>query len=104
MGYNDRNQSIKKQENIKKVVEYFDQNGGTIKEISQATGIPKSSVQRYLNDLFVSEITSIETANKIKEYLTYMKNYGNKLGGAISQNNNNYVKNQDGKFNGSMRK
>lgn len=104
MGYSDRNQSIKKKENIKKVVEYFDQHGGTIKEISEALDMTKSSVQRYLNDNTISEITSMETANKIKEYLLHMKKYGNKMGGLKSQENNIYIKDELGKFKGSSMK
>lgn len=46
-----RNQSIEKALRVFTVAKYFLENpNSTIADVSKATGIPKSSVQRYLND------------------------------------------------------
>lgn len=103
MSYMNREQSIKKQENIKKVIEYFDNHGGTIDEIASNLNMSTSSVQRYLNDELVSNLTSKEDALRIKEYLKSMKKAGNKLGGINYSINNEAIKDELGHFKGSKR-
>ena len=99
----DRPQSEAKKRNIEKVIAYFDSHGGNIEEIANSLGMSRSSVQRYLNDSYVSEITSIEEAKLIKEYLKAMKNEGKSMGGRKSTDDGNYVKDESGKFRGSRR-
>ena len=104
MGYLNREQSQRKRERIIKTLEYFDQHGGNIKEIAEALGYSESSVQRYLTDELVSEITSIEEAEKIKEFLKAMKKEGNKRGGITSSKSNEILRGENGKFSGNVRK
>lgn len=94
-GYMTRPQSLEKIENTAKVQEYFDRNGGTIKEIAQALGMSKSSVQRYLNAAQDPEIKEL-----IKEYLAANKYEGNRRGGLTSQEKNGYSKDETGRFTG----
>lgn len=94
-GYMTRPQSIEKIKNTAKVQEYFDRNGGTIKEIAQALGMSKSSVQRYLNAAQDPEIKEL-----IKEYLIANKCEGNRRGGLTSQEKYGYGKDETGRFTG----
>ena len=94
-GYMTRPQSLEKIENTAKVQEYFDRNGGTIKEIAHALGMSKSSVQRYLNAAQDPEIKEL-----IKEYLAANKYEGNRRGGLTSQEKNGYSKDETGRFAG----
>lgn len=99
MGYEERQQSIEKLEKIKRVLEYFDKHGGTIAEISEALGIPKSSVQRYLN-----EASNHIERRSISEYLKSNKHEGTKKGGKISQQRHGFSKDELGHFKGSRKK
>ena len=98
MDYYSRPQSIKKIENQLRVLEYFDAHGGTISEIACALGMPRSTVQRYLND-----ISDPEKLKLIKDYLSDNKKMGNQNGGIKSQNLHGYMKRIDGKFSGHKR-
>ena len=93
-GYMTRPQSLERIKKIIKVLGYFDKNGGTINEISEALKIPKSSVQRYLNAAEEPEVRRL-----IKEYLDANKKEGNKKGGQTSQEKYGYTKDECGKFN-----
>lgn len=99
MGLFDRPQSIKKIENQRQVLEYFDKHGGTIQEIADALNLSRSSVQRYLND-----VKNPEKLKIIKEYLKANKEEGNKNGGRVSQERNTYDRNELGLFIGSRKK
>ena len=93
-GYYEREQSIQRLENIKKVLEYYNAYGGTIKEIAQALGMSKSSVQRYLEAAQDPEI---------KEQLRQNKLNGNSLGGKTTQSQYGYEKDEFGHFRGSRK-
>ena len=95
MGYMDREQSLKKLENQKRVLEYFDAHGGTIASIAQALGLSKSSVQRYLSD-----VDSVSDLKLIKEYLQANKDDGRSRGGR----NSGFSKDKSGRFTGSAKK
>ena len=81
----------------------------SIKEISEKTGIPTSTIQRYLNskELIIKllEQEKIENYGKIFEtiqtWLHQAKVEGNKKGGLISQEKHSYSKNETGQFNGN---
>lgn len=64
MGYSDRPQSKEKIEKKAIVYAYFDLHGGTIAEISEATGVSRSTVQRYL-----AEFDDPDKLRLIKDYL-----------------------------------
>ena len=104
MGYLNREQSQRKRERIIETLEYFDQHGGNIKEIAEALGYSESSVQRYLTDELVPELTSKEDAKNIKEFLKQMKLEGNKKGGITSSETNEILREENGKFSGNVRK
>lgn len=95
MGYYDRPQSLKKIENEIKVVEYFESNGGTIQQISDALNMKRSTVQRYLNS--VSDPVQLK---KIKEYLKRNQEIGKSKGGK----NSGYSKDEFGRFTGSSKR
>lgn len=93
---------------VEYVVNEFLKNKKTIKEISQITGISKSSVQRYLNDVkFIKEIYGINAEFIIEEIRRRLvKNYeeGVKLGGNNFAANNESIKDDLGHFQGSINK
>ena len=91
------------QEKYKLVVNYFIDNPTyTMIDIANQTGISKSSVQRILNkDEYADKIIS-KTGRTIKEQLTYNLNMGKKKGGKNSFQYNIALKDDNGKFIGSV--
>ena len=78
---------------------------GTNKEISEITGISKSSVQRYLNDKeTIEKLFSKDLYNKIKESLKENIRQARSIGGINSTKNNIYLKDEKGKFIGIKQK
>ena len=78
---------------------------GTNKEISEITGISKSSVQRYLNDKETMEkLFSKDLYNKIQESLKENIRQARSIGGINSTKNNIYLKDEKGKFIGIKQK
>ena len=95
MGYSDRPQSKEKIKKKAIVYAYFDLHGGTIAEISEATGVSKSTVQRYL-----AEFDDPDKLRLIKDYLKSNIIEGRSKGGKIS----GYGKDEFGRFTGSRKK
>lgn len=104
------------EERLEKFIKILDvlPNCESILEISTKTGIPTSTIQRYLNDktLFNMYTTkeelsffNLEKADKIYEnvqiFLALSKRKGQKKGGIHSQKLNSYSKDENGKFIGS---
>ena len=78
---------------------------GTNKEISEITGISKSSVQRYLNDKeTIEKLFSKDLYNKIQESLKENIRQARSIGGINSKKNNIYLKDEKGKFIGIKQK
>ena len=78
---------------------------GTNKEISEITGISKSSVQRYLNDKeTIEKLFSKDLYNKIQESLKENIRQARSIGGINSTKNNIYLKDEKGKFIGIKQK
>ena len=78
---------------------------GTNKEISEITGISKSSVQRYLNDKeTIEKPFSKDLYNKIQESLKENIRQARSIGGINSTKNNIYLKDEKGKFIGIKQK
>lgn len=75
----------------------------TISDISHQTGIPKSSVQRYLSSEDVKNITTSQVANYITNRLKKQRKEASSLGGINSKKNNIFVKDSNGKFMGSVK-
>ncbi len=72
---------------------------GTNKELSDITGIPKSSIQRYLTDQkLVESLTDTETYTVIKDSLLRNKKEGKVRGGINSSKNSVVVKDDAGRF------
>lgn len=85
-------------------------NTGSIKEISDLTKIPTSTIQRYLNrkDLLLELLNDDVLCEKVfknnQEWLKKSKEEGLKRGGENSQINNYYIKDELGRFNGNKKK
>lgn len=97
-----------KLEKVKKVVEIFLKDKKTIREISEETGISKSSIQRYLNDEEFINLIYGQKASFIREEIIRRleENYkeGTKLGGINFAKNNETLKDELGHFTGSRKK
>ena len=71
----------------------------TMIELSELTGISKSSIQRYLNDPYVNELVGNEIALEIHNRLKLNKQIGNSLCGIHSAEKNIYsIRDESGKF------
>ncbi len=78
------------------------------RQIEEKYKIPSSTVGRLLNnEELLKEIYGLDAEfviNEIKEYQQKNKAKGHSMGGIISQENNGYIKGENGKFNGNGRK
>lgn len=85
----------------------------SIKEIEEATGIPRSTVQRYLKDennyILLTKIGELKL-DEVKEMMKFVevwlersKMMGHSRGGIKSQQNFGYSKDANGKFSGHTR-
>lgn len=94
-------------ERVQLVVETFLSNPGiTINELSELIGIPKSTIQRDLNDADrIAEVCGnpIDTLRKRKRRLTTNSIEGKSKGGTKYSINNTPIKLDNGKFCGSTR-
>ena len=76
----------------------------SIKEISEQTKIPTSTIQRYLNkEELLIDIISKEELTFIKNWLINAKKEGIKKGCTNSQEKNSYLKDDKGKFIGNKK-
>lgn len=93
-----------KNKKILKVIKVFLENEDySIIEISKETGISKSSVQRYLMFSEVERVTTTQIASYITKKIKENKRNGAVLGGVNSKKNNIFIKDQSGKFMGSVK-
>lgn len=103
-----KEQYIEKQEKVKKVVIALLNEKKTIKQMSEDFSIPKSSVQRYLNDNeFIKDIFGVESEFIIEEIRRKLgENYkeGKKIGGQTYALNNQALQDESGHFIGSRKK
>lgn len=76
----------------------------SIEEISEKTGISKSSVQRYLNDPRIIELFDEEIYNTIQDFLKINRLESQRKGGFRSSKNNIPLRDSDGKFNGNRKR
>ena len=88
---------------VKMVVKAFGMASGNINEISRLTGIPTSSVQRYLNSERVVQLFGPEVANSIKKKLEENLHNAKIKGGQNYALNNVAEKDELGKFTGSRK-
>lgn len=97
----------KRQINLKilKVTSVFLETGASIEEVSERTGITKSSVQRYLNDSDrIIELLGEEVNIEIQKMLKINKHFAVQSGGLKYAKNNISLKDEKGCFIGSMKK
>ncbi len=80
---------------VKMFLENYDY---SIKDISDKTGISRSSVQRYLNDPIVINEFGDDVYNYIKSKLKSQRLMGNRNGGINTTINKVYVRDENGKF------
>ena len=86
-------------EREKKVLEYFIEHPTAyIREIAEKTGIPKSSVQRYLQKYAKFRL---ENGLTIEEQLQKNQDQGRKKGGITYYQNNEPTREENGRFTGS---
>ena len=97
-----------KKEKVQTVVELFLSGKKMIRDISEETGISKSSVQRYLNDIeFINGIYGDNASfiiEEIQRKLVENKEEGNKLGGDTFASNYESLKDEVGHFTGVRRR
>ncbi len=92
------------EEKKKKIIDYFLENPtATIIDISNATGISKSSVQRYLNDPIYMNILIPKTGKTVAEQLKLNKIVGNQKGGRTTFLTHSVQQDAAGKFIGTSR-
>ena len=105
LSYEQKEEKLKK---VKLVVDTFLASDGTIEEVASKTGITSSSVQRYLNDVaFIKEAYPHEFIDKIiliRAKLIKNKKDGLKKGGETYAINNESIKDEQGRFQGSRRR
>lgn len=98
---------MNKEEKIYLVVNTFLNNSKlSISELSllpELKGISKSSISRYLNDPIVANLFGEATYEQIKDILTMKRIEGRKKGGLTSFQNNQSLKDENGKFVGSTK-
>lgn len=86
-------------EKEKLVLEYFMNHPNSfIRDIAEETGVPKSSVQRYLQKY---SIIRLSTGLTIEEQLKKNQNLGRQKGGIHYFQNNAPIRDENGKFTGS---
>ena len=89
---------------IMKTVRTFLEFPLSMEEIAAITGIPSSSVQRYLNDKRIIELFDKNVYDTIQALLKKNRLESRKKGGIISTTNNVPVRDDDGKFSGNKRR
>ena len=101
-------QQLEKDDKIKKVLIAFLSSKKTIEEISEGTGISKSSVQRYLTDEDAIRFIYTKDADfiieEIKRKLEENKKEGLSKGGINFAKNNISTKDENGHFTGSKKR
>ena len=87
-----------------KVIEYFLENPtATNLEISEKTGISKSSVQRYLSDPSIGNITILKTNRTIAEQIRVNTQRGRQKGGRATFQTHQAQKDEKGRFIGTKK-
>lgn len=99
-----KEQEEEKRLKILKVAKHFFEHGGSIEEVSASTGIPESSVQRYLHDPVIINELGKEVYDVIQIKIKESKQEGLSKGGKTYAENNDFTKNEIGKFTGSRKK
>lgn len=99
----------KKKKRIELVVDAFlSSNDLSIDELSKKLNIPKSTIQRDLNDLeyikMVYSGNSLQILKQISDKLKQNKKEGLSKGGVNSTNLNQPIRNNDGKFIGNKKR
>lgn len=97
-------QEAKKRLKILTVAKYFIEYGGSNEEVSKATGISESSVQRYLHDPIIINELGQDVYDLIQKNIQKNKQEALVKGGKTYAENNNYIKDELGKFTGSRKK
>lgn len=94
-----------KSANVLKTARYFLKHGGSMVEVGKALNISSSSVQRYLNDeQTIKECLGAECFNEIQVKLLKSRKEGLIKGGKHSTQNNEFTKDELGRFTGSRKK
>ena len=89
---------------ILKVAKAFLENPVSNIELAEITGIPSSSVQRYLNDTRLIYLLGKDSFDKIQELLKSNTLAARQKGGIISTTNNMPLRDSIGKFRGNKQR
>ena len=100
----ERNQTLQKKKNILIVVGEFLRNPNlSMKELASLVNMTPSSVQRYLNDDYIKHSLGLDVYNQVQQYLQEHKKNRAQLGGRNFAKNNRALKDENGKFIGSVK-
>lgn len=103
-GYSERNQSVQKKRNILIVVgEFLRSPDLSIQELATRVNLSPSSVQRYLNDEYIKHYLGNDIDEQIQTYLSEHKKLRSKRGGLSYASNHRALKDEQGKFIGSIK-
>lgn len=102
MNYKQQEEKMKKIQYTLETFRNYKNQIKNLKELSELTSIPKNSLQRYLDE--VKKYISPEEYEEITKWLSDAKQDGLRRGGINSQINNKYIKDEEGKFNGSQKR
>lgn len=84
---------------------FLEDNITTIKDVEEKTNIPRSTIQRYLNDeQFIKLYFTKDKVNQIKQKLIKAKKEGLSKGGRISQKNNIQLRDNLGHYKGNKKR
>lgn len=101
------NESSKKVIRNKKILYvcklFIEEEDLSVNDISKITGIPRSTVLRYLNSELVKELITPSAHSYIRNKIKNAKLEGSRKGGKISSQKNTYIKDSNGKFIGSVK-
>lgn len=101
-------QYAKKVERIKLVIDSFLSNNVSITELSNIIDVPKSTIQRDLNNIeYIQEIygyESREILKQISDKLKLNKENGLSRGEINSTTNNEPIRDENGKFTGNKKR
>lgn len=94
-----KEQAAEKEKKILKCVRTFLKSNGNIQEVSKITGIPTSSVQRYLNEKeTILERLGNDIYEAVQEQLRLNKEEGLSRGGKVTTSRYSYLRDNSGKY------
>ena len=97
-------QAAEKAKRILLAAKTFMENDFSLAEVEKATGISSSSVQRYLHDEELIALVGLPNYEIIQQKLLVIKKDALSKGGKNSAINNDFTKDELGRFTGSIKR